>query len=180
MILHDLGLRFDTPTINLNISPKEFLLFITYLQEYIACELKELHTIKYTYPIGILSIQDKGNVHIHFMHYTTFWEAKKKWEERKARIHWNNVFVLLEGAFFDKEIIDACAHVEYPLSVMGICDADYEKHYKFYHGFKWYNNWYPGKSLDYKQLFGLKRYLDDFDYISFLNGNEGEYHNSNT
>lgn len=174
-----MGLRFDTPTINLNIPQKEFLSFVTHLREYIACEIKELHTSEYAYPIGILSIEDRGNVHIHFMHYTTFREAKKKWEERKARIHWNNVFVLLEGPFFDKEIIDACVHVEYPLAVMGPQNAEFECRYPFYCGFKWYNDWYPGKSLDYKHLFGLKRYLDDFDYISFLKGYEHKSHNSN-
>lgn len=32
-----------------------------------------------------------------------------------------------------------------------------------------YENWFPGKILEYKNIFGLKRFLDDFDYISLIN-----------
>ena len=103
---------------------------------------------------------------------TPFKCAKEKWEERKNRIDWDNIFVLLEGPSFTPELLDMCAEVEYPLSVMSSENPEIEATYPFYQGFKWYNNWRSGKSLDYKHIFSLKRYLDDFDYISFLNGNK--------
>ena len=111
-------------------------------------------------------------MYLKFMHYSSFKCAKEKWEERKNRINWKNIFILLEGPSFSSELLDMCAEVEFPLSVMGPENPEIEATYPFYHGFKWYNNWRSGKSLDYKHIFSLKRYLDDFDYISFLNGNK--------
>ncbi len=39
----------------------------------------------------------------------------------------------------------------------------------FYRGSNLYENWFPGKILEYKSIVGLKRFLDDFDYISIIN-----------
>lgn len=41
--------------------------------------------------------------------------------------------------------------------------------YKNYVGKDFYNLWYPGKILDYKSSFSVKRFLDEVDYVSFLN-----------
>ena len=173
VIFHDLSLRFNSPTINLDIQPKEFINFVNNLRDYICCELEEIHDASVNFPVGRLSLPNgRGDVYVNFMHYSSFNRAKEKWEERKNRINWNNIFVLLEGPSFNSELLDMCAKVEYPLSVIGPEKTEIEAAYPFYHGFKWYNNWHPGKSVDYKHTFSLKRYLDDFDYISFLNGNK--------
>lgn len=173
VILHDLSLRFNSPTINLNIQPKDFIKFVRNLKDYMRCELEEIHDASVDFPVGRLSLpKDGGDVYIKFVHYSSFKCAKEKWEERKNRIDWDNIFVLLEGPSFTPELLDMCAEVEYPLSVMGPENPEIEATYPFYHGFKWYNNWRSSKSLDYKHIFSLKRYLDDFDYISFLNGNK--------
>ncbi|WP_274289336.1 DUF1919 domain-containing protein [Prevotella corporis] len=171
--MHDLSLRFNSSTINLNIQPKDFIKFVRNLKDYMRCELEEIHDASVDFPVGRLSLpKDGGDVYIKFVHYSSFKCAKEKWEERKNRIDWDNIFVLLEGPSFTPELLDMCAEVEYPLSVMGPENPEIEATYPFYHGFKWYNNWRSGKSLDYKHIFSLKRYLDDFDYISFLNGNK--------
>ena len=44
-----------------------------------------------------------------------------------------------------------------------------ESKYDFYQGFDFYTDWKPGKILEYKHWFSLKRFLDDFDYVNFLN-----------
>ena len=41
--------------------------------------------------------------------------------------------------------------------------------FSFYKGSSLYENWFPGKILEYKNIFGLKRFLDDFDYIRLIN-----------
>lgn len=71
MMLNDLGLRFNTPTINLFISPSDFVKFISNLDEYINMELIE-NTQNDMYPVGRL-----GDISIKFMHYKSFSDAKK-------------------------------------------------------------------------------------------------------
>lgn len=171
MILHDLGQRFNSPTVNLSVSLPDFMLLVGDLKENMGCELIEMKDDSVSFPVGVLGTK-KGDVRINFVHYPTFDIAKKKWKERVARINWDNIFILLEGYSFEKELLNECEHVEYPLAVMGPKSMEFEPAYPFYHGFDWYCNWYSGKSLDYKHIFGLKRYLDDFDCIKFLNGNE--------
>lgn len=41
------------------------------------------------YPIGML-----GDVKIDFIHYDSFEKGVYKWEERKGRINWNNIFIV--------------------------------------------------------------------------------------
>jgi len=35
------------------------------------------------------------DVLIHFLHYKTFEEAQEKWNKRKQRINWDNLFVMM-------------------------------------------------------------------------------------
>lgn len=98
------------------------------------CELEEIHDASVDFPVGRLSLpKDGGDVYIKFVHYSSFKCAKEKWEERKNRIDWDNIFVLLEGPSFTPELLDMCAEVEYPLSVMGPENPEIEATYPFYH-----------------------------------------------
>lgn len=56
VILHDLNLRFKSPTINLNIQPKDFIKFVRNLKEYMRCELEEIHDVSVDFPVGRLSL----------------------------------------------------------------------------------------------------------------------------
>ena len=58
----------------------------------------ELVDEKTPYPVGLI-YPVKGStvsrpVRVDFMHYDSFEMAKKKWDERKKRINWDNLFVL--------------------------------------------------------------------------------------
>ena len=39
------------------------------------------------YPLGHL-----GDIDIHFLHYSSIEEARTKWEKRKKRINWDNIY----------------------------------------------------------------------------------------
>ena len=75
ILYHDLGLKFNSPTINTLIYGDEFVDFIKNLKEYINCELKYDESSK-EYPIGLLSNVNKNIVHVHFLHDNSFEEAK--------------------------------------------------------------------------------------------------------
>lgn len=99
-ILHSLGMEFKTPTINLQILPEEFPRFCQYLKTYLDLPLWEYTNIseeheRYLHkmfggipsmPFGLL-----GDIIVCFQHYDTFGDAKRKWDERKVRIEWDNI-----------------------------------------------------------------------------------------
>lgn len=89
IISHDLGLKFLSPTVNLKILPDDFIKFIENLQEYLDADFVEIPS-ELPYPVGRLK-----DITVYFVHYKTFDEAVKKWNERKARIDFNNIRVMM-------------------------------------------------------------------------------------
>lgn len=47
-----------------------------------------------------------GDITIFFQHYKTFNEAKSKWDERKTRINFDNIYLILVDTFCTKEIVE--------------------------------------------------------------------------
>ena len=95
LISNTLGLPFLSPFVNMNMNRKEFLRFLkhprVYIEESLIFKEKLYHSgHKYHYPVYIL-----GNVCLNMIHYPNFDDAVKKWEERKKRINWYNLFVTM-------------------------------------------------------------------------------------
>ena len=114
-LLSENNMEFRTPTINLQLMPEEFPRLCLYLREYMSFELEdyrapgrslmELHEryLRNVYgcipnhPMGILR-----DIIVVFQHYDTFEEAKTKWDERKARIDYDNIgflFMLVDEKY---------------------------------------------------------------------------------
>ncbi|MCR5249797.1 MAG: DUF1919 domain-containing protein [Lachnospiraceae bacterium] len=89
MIYHELRLQFCSPTINLFFSAEDFVKLCSDLKGYLEKEVVEVES-PYPYPVGML-----GDLTVHFMHYPTFAEAKRKWDERCARVNYDNVYLLM-------------------------------------------------------------------------------------
>ena len=81
VILHDLGLRYHSPFVNLWMKPKDFIIICQNLREYMDCELEFIQEEGIGYPVGLLN-----DVRIYFQHYETEDEARTKWEQRKKRL----------------------------------------------------------------------------------------------
>lgn len=89
VIYHELGEQFLSPTINLWMYDKDFLKFVHNLDEYLSYDLKFVSGIDPT-PTAYC-----GDILIHFNHYKTEEDANSKWEERKARINRDNLFIIM-------------------------------------------------------------------------------------
>ncbi len=176
VILHELGLRFNTPTINLWFDPASYLKLISNLKYYCQADINEIPIDeRHSYPRGII----EDDIIIHFLHYDSFSSAYNKWRERCKRINYNNlVFILTERdrlslhqmIEFDqmnlngKKLLLMCRerreiHCAYNMSVHGGGYIDEQ----------------TGQMIDlckYKGKFTGKRYIDDFDYVDFLNQRE--------
>lgn len=89
VIYHELGKQFLSPTINLWMYDKDFLKFAHNLKEYLTYELKFVQGIDET-PTAYC-----GDILIHFNHYKTEEEANTKWVERKQRVRYDNLFIIM-------------------------------------------------------------------------------------
>lgn len=93
------NMQFLTPTIGLYLFPDDYLKFISRLKYYLSLELvfisadeskfkDELYNRNHIQvPIGVLD-----DIEIIFLHYKTEYEAEEKWNRRKTRINWDNLY----------------------------------------------------------------------------------------
>lgn len=163
IIYHDLDLPFLSPTINLTIEMDDFIRFAENLKWYMEQEIVELKGEKGC-PAGML-----GDVKINFVHYDTFEEGVRKWEERKERINWDNLLLIgseRDGCSYETlERFDRLPYenkviltrVRYPEISSAYCIEGFEEKEEL------------GIVLNYKKQFFRRRYLDDFDYVAFIN-----------
>lgn len=169
IILHDLGMRFDTPTINtLFYSANDFIFFVLNIKAFAESELFRVIDSKYSYPVGEMKVADRI-VKVGFVHYSTFEEAKQKWKERFSRLDFDNMIILWEGKGIGEDELTSLDDIEGQKIVISKVDSKLSSRFSFYQGSSIYDNWFSGKILEYKYIFGLKRFLDDIDYISLIN-----------
>ena len=169
VILHDLGLKFDTPTINtLFYSADDFIFFVSNIREFSKCNVFKVDDSNYSYPVGGIKLNGRV-VKIGFVHYSNFEEAKSKWIERFTRVDFENMIILWEGKGIGEKELNSLNALKEKKMVISSINKTLSNLFSFYEGGALYDNWFPGKILEYKNIFGLKRFLDDFDYISLIN-----------
>lgn len=164
IISHELGLRFNSPTVNLFFKPGDYLKFITDLHRYCEADLVEKFTYEKTYPVGQLD-----DITVYFMHYTSFEEAKTQWDKRKKRINFDNLFfIMLQRDGCTYEDIRQFDNLEYKNKVVFTSYPMPEIKSAFH---------IEGSAINgdvndlcgYKSKLSGKRWIDDFDYVKFLN-----------
>ena len=167
VISHDMHLRFLSPTINLYFPTQDFIVFLEHLDHYLSLDLIQSQSDK-SYPVGKLA-GEYGDVYLYFMHYTSFEDAKRKWQERIPRIHFDKLYIILEARECEYELLQRFDRLPYRNKV-AITDSYYPGilcGFPMKPGF-YVHNYHSGKILEYPR-FGLKRYLDQFDYVEFFN-----------
>lgn len=165
VIYHELGKEFLSPTINLWFTPDEFFRFAENLDYYLSVELNEDMQTDYQYPVGKLD-----DIHIYFMHYESFQEAKYKWNERVKRINCNSLYIMMvEWPNFGKEQYERFENLPYSNKVLFTAEPHREYPSTYCIPNAKDANGGLKDILKYKSYFTGKRYIDDFDYVSFLN-----------
>lgn len=90
-VYKELDIKYQTPMVGLYVLPDDYVKMLENLQTYMQYELNFMKkSEKNTYPIGLLH-----DVELHFMHYKTEEEANEKWNRRKERINYDNLFIEL-------------------------------------------------------------------------------------
>ena len=162
---YDMKLKFLSPTINLSFDMNEYVKMLENLRWYMEQPILPYEDNRFEFPTGKLA-----DIEIRFNHYNTFDEAVAKWEERKKRIDWDNLFILgIDGDNCSYKTMQRFDQLPYKNKVIftHIPYPEIESSY-YIPGFE--NEEGVGVLLDFKKQFLVRRYLDDFDYVTFLNG----------
>ncbi len=111
VLYHDLGLQFTSPTINLYMNNPDFIRFLENLEHYLTLPIIPYNgQIERNYPIGQL-----GDLTLFLVHYPTVEEANDKWQQRKARMDRENIFILAtDRDGFTPELLQRFNNLPYP------------------------------------------------------------------
>ena len=179
VLYHWLNLEFMSPFINLYMDNKDFILAMENFDEFISSEILEDKESSYPYPVGVGCHGER----IHFMHYDSFSIAINKWNERKLRINRDNIAIMLTnfGAGLDDDEIKNCINrnntnedsiikrFESLPFKNKIILSGYNINSKYSFQIKQYPDYKPGYNIFRTQNIFGKRYIDQFDYVSFIN-----------
>lgn len=164
-IYYDMGLKFNSPTINLSFDMNDYVRFLEKLPYYLGQKLTPFPDDRFPFPCGKLD-----DVEIRFNHYATFQEAAEKWGQRKQRIDWDNLFVMgIDGDDCTYESLRRFDALPYANKVI-FTHKPYPEFASAHYlpGFEAQGQVY--RPTDFKNQLRIRRYIDQFDYVSFLNG----------
>lgn len=173
-IYHDLGLRFNSPTINLFFYKDHFFTFLEHFDQYIAEEIREclqpLHIPETNYPVLNLGGHDNlPLIELHFNHYHSFQEAHDIWEKRKQRILPDKLFAIF--AFNEDTDVEWLRRFDaIPFkNKIALVNHPFPQ-YPSAQYVPGYETTGIGMAGDYDNLWGRRKY-DHFDVVSWLNSN---------
>ena len=167
IIYHELGMKFYSPTINLRIDSDQFAEFVLKMDYYLEQDLKFIRTEE-TCPVALLD-----DIKIYFTHYKTEEEASRKWQERKKRIQWDNLFVMLNDRDgLSEKTMAALCQVKCRGMVMFTAKRRPELPYALY--MDCYRDMpCVGNVLKKNPMTGKRVYERYFDYVRWLNEADG-------
>lgn len=164
-ILHDLGLPFNSPFVNLWMKPVDFIKFCKRMDYYLSQKMMFVTEDNISYPIGQLD-----DIRLYFQHYTDNKSAEEAWVRRSARINRDNLFILgtdRDGCTYD----DIRAFDQLPFENKIIfCHKRYPefKSAFFIPGFEKQKE--VGLCMHFTNDKTYRKYYDAFDYVAWFNG----------
>ena len=170
VLYHDVDARFDSPTINMLIDKKEFCRFAANLPYYLDQELRFYKKEDCNSPCAYLGEGDQ-TITIEFTHYKTEEEARKKWEERKTRIHWDNLYIMTcdsdTTTLEDFKLLDT---VKCKRKVVFLSKENSQIKDSFVlHGLR-KEPTAENMQIIRNRITGLRYWETEFDYVEWLNG----------
>ena len=164
-ILHDLNEPFNSPFVNLYLSPNDFVRYLQNIEFYQRQSLTFIQSEK-PYPVAKLA-----DLKVHFMHYRNSQEAQQKWLARSARMNLDNLFIMMtdkddaQGIAYE----DLAAFDQLPFKNKVVFTRKPYPEFKsaFYiKGFEKQNQ--VGDLFTFSGWNGVK-YYDQFDYVAWFN-----------
>ena len=161
IMYHDLGMQFNSPTVNLLFTPSDFIKFMKNIHWYLKQEIIFLSTDT-PYPIGKL-----GGVKIRFLHYSSNEEARCAWNKRRERINWNNVFVICCDEGLSHEDMYEFDNLPYKNKILFVSKEYPEVKSSII--CKHFPDHTDARLLNFSNPFGKRFYQNYIDYVKWLN-----------
>lgn len=168
IIYHNLDQKFLSPTINTMIPSGYFVKFISNIKYYLNQELifidgpLILNGEEVNCPVAKLD-----DIMIYFTHYNTKEDALEKWNSRKKRVNYDNMYIIFNDRDgVTKEMLDNFDTSIFKNVVMFTSKDEFDYPFSFKLSEKDIGN------INFKKnITGLRIFEEKFDYVSFLNSN---------
>lgn len=161
---NDLGLRFDSPFVNLWIESPDFVTFLEDPRRYLQEALLFLEQTEHPFPVAML-----GDLKLFFAHYSTNQEAEDAWRRRCSRIRWEKLFVIMtdrdgcddallrrfDALPYENKVV--FTHVPRPDIASAVYIPGFEEQETV------------GNCVAFINRLSGKRYYDYFDYVAWFN-----------
>lgn len=164
MISHNLGLQFMSPTVNLWLTPSDFVKFVSNLNKYLTADFRFIESSQYDYPVGRLE-----DITIYFQHYINKEEAERKWSERKKRIDLKNLYIITDDKRLSDEEIECLLSV--PCKRLIIFTNEPERGKNFF-CLGCYKGLEEIGLYSVRDLYGFAPFEKEFQYAAWLSGCE--------
>lgn len=163
-IYDDMKLPVCSPTINLHMRMDDFVRFAGNLEWYLKQPLRRAEDSTVSFPVGMLN-----DIRIYFTHYDSWEQAERKWRLHIKRVDLGNLFIMgceKDGCTY--ETLEQFERLPYQNKVI-FTKKEYPEFPSSFclHGFDVEEE--MGNLIGYRDGFWLRRYIDEFDYVSFLN-----------
>ena len=173
ILFHDLGLKFNSPTVNLMLTQKDFLQFVQNLDVYRKGTLTFFKDSELACPCAYLQVKNYPDVKITFTHYHNEQEAHLKWNERYTRIKKDNVFICLqERDGITYEDIKRLASLKVKGIVVFTAHRYDDIPYTVYMD-KYKSDGEVGNILKKNHISGKREYEQYFDFVKWFNEADG-------
>lgn len=173
-VYHRLKLKFTSPFINSYIETQDYISLLENLDDHLEKPLELNHELTMHTNISVGRL---GNVSIYFPHDESFKAAKIKWEERKARLNFNNLLIMIriDDNIELAERFDALPYRKkigfssIPMKYDSIC---YMPEYSEEQKCKFRPIWYKLYQNSYFYEYIISdEVMDTMDYFSLMEGN---------
>lgn len=164
MIYWDMRLPAYSPMINLGLEMNDFVRFAEKLDWYLEQPLCMIKDDSVSYPVGMLA-----DLRINFGHYDSWEQADKQWKMRCKYVDMNNLFLIgceKDGCTY--ETIRRFDSLPYKNKII-LTKKKYPEFSSAYQirGFNEHEE--MGSLIAFRKGLLLRRYMEDFDYVDFLN-----------
>lgn len=173
ILYNRLGEHFNSPTVNLRLSNKDFCNFLQHFDYYINQDVTDNGLDKDKNPTGIIfgNGKDIPNIVIFFVHFKDFQDGRNKWNERKKRIRRDNLYIMMYDADgVTTEDLKKVEDFKCNNKVIFTPNKDLDVDWSFYINAKNNTGYLPEFYL-LRNMFGNTRVERKFDFVSFLNKN---------
>ncbi len=172
-MFHDLGLKFQSPTVNLMLTQTDFVQLILHIDNYLNGEFEFFEDPDLTCPCAWLCAEGLPSIRITFTHYQNKEEAVRKWLERSTRINRDNLFIfLMERDGLTREQIEKVAMLKargiVVFTARDYSDIPYTVQIK-----KYEIDGEVGNVLRKNYIDGSHEYEKHFDFVKWFNEANG-------